>query len=137
MTSICDTEEGFQRLKKALLEIDQELDSALEADRENHIHSFHEKADNSAAELDLSFAPIQAMSPAKAWNMPAKQIIFNESAGRISASFLCLFPPGAPVLVPGEMIDSSLIHYINQVRKEGISVTGLIGENKNEIEVLD
>jgi arginine/lysine/ornithine decarboxylase len=136
MTSICDTAEGFDRLERALLEIDRELDSACGAVETYKMYPVKEKMSKIGTELPSSYIPVQAMLPAMAWDVPTELIEFSESAGRISANFLCLFPPGSPILVPGEVIDSRLIQYIEQVKQEGISVTGLTGENKDRINVV-
>ena len=127
MTSICDTSEGYARLERALSEIDQEL---CRERKECRIP----KVNRTEPEMEY---PIQAMSPEDAWNKPSTKIEFDKSTGRISREFLCLFPPGSPVLVPGELISTSLIKYITQVKQEGISVTGLIGPGKMEIEVVE
>jgi arginine/lysine/ornithine decarboxylase len=45
-----------------------------------------------------------------------------------------MFPPGSPLLVPGELISREMIEYINWIREEGITVTGLC--DRDEIEAV-
>jgi len=59
-----------------------------------------------------------------------------ESCGRVSAVFISLFPPGSPLLVPGEIINEEVICYINQALQEELTVIGLQGSRKDEIEVI-
>ncbi len=128
MTSICDTEEGFDRLAAALLEID---DSLL-ADMKQPMSG----AKRTEKERDFRSQPKLLMLPYEAWEKPVETLELNRSAGRASAAFVSLFPPGAPILVPGEEITKELIDYVKFVQSQGISVTGLIGENKDLIEVV-
>jgi arginine/lysine/ornithine decarboxylase len=120
MTSICDTPEGFARLAEALLAIDR----GLEASGKEII----------STEKNV-IKPVQAMLPQKAAEAQLMQIKLLEGEGRISGGFISLFPPGIPLLVPGERIDKSLIDHIQWVRREGFTVTGLAGTDKDEIEV--
>ncbi len=133
MTSICDTPEGFERLGKALLETEKALEESVK-NRNCKGEPEHEISSGSPAEISVT--PEAAMPPGTAWAAPAQQIEFRDSAGQISAAFICLFPPGAPVIIPGEVIKQELIDYISHVKQEGISVTGLNGEFQDKIEVV-
>ncbi len=128
MTSICDTPEGFERLGKALLEIEKEF--AVSAEYGDP------PAEQTAAVNEKAVMQDAVMLPSEAWTAPTRQIAFRESAGRISAVFVCLFPPGTPVLIPGEVIKKELIDYVGRAKKDGISVTGLNGEFQDKIEVV-
>jgi arginine decarboxylase len=127
MTSICDTKEGFDRLANALLAIDQEVATS------------NERPKNYGSGI---YRPIQAMLPSKAmfpsetWDQRPEQLKLQCSAGRTSATFVSLFPPGSPLLVPGEIIEEELIAFIKRMQQEGITITGLAGEQKDEIEVV-
>lgn len=54
--------------------------------------------------------------------------LLQRSAGRISAGFITPYPPGVPVVVPGEVISSEIIDYITECQRVGWSVRGLEGE---------
>jgi arginine decarboxylase len=120
MTSICDTQEGFQRLEEAFLQIDSGLTTI-----------------NTCNPGDYnSNRTVSVMAPWLAMEQPVEVIPFGSSVGRISAAFISLFPPGAPFLIPGERIDENVISEIEFAKKVGITVTGLNGENKDKIEVI-
>ena len=128
MTSICDTQEGFDRLASALLAIDTEVAITKEK-LKNHTESIHS--------LIQPMIPKAAMLAFEAYEQESEQIKLQSSIGRISATFVSLFPPGSPLLVPGEIIEERAINYIQLMQQEGITVTGLTGEQKDEIEVVD
>jgi arginine decarboxylase len=121
MTSICDVKVGFNRLADALLEIDKEFEES-----HNTIH--HEEM--------KEIKPEQMLTPQEASELKTEKIKLSKSEGRISAVFICLFPPGSPLLVPGERINDELLKYLNWIKKEGITITGLSGELMDEIEVI-
>ncbi|GFN35715.1 aminotransferase class I/II-fold pyridoxal phosphate-dependent enzyme [Tepidimicrobium xylanilyticum] len=61
----------------------------------------------------------------------------KDAAGKISGTFLIPYPPGIPVLCPGERITIGIIEYIEFLIEKGIEIIGLIGYNKEKIEVID
>jgi arginine/lysine/ornithine decarboxylase len=130
MTSICDTDEGFDRMAQALLSIDRELEEGS-FDRNRELGDAGAKESNGPGII-----PVQAMLPSKAWEQKTELLSFPESAGRISAVFLSQFPPGAPILIPGEIISQELITSIQGMLEEGITITGLSGDHRDYIEVL-
>jgi arginine decarboxylase len=133
MTGIADTDEGFDRLATALLEIDRHLE-----DTRGHTEALKQPEllkERKDGDTILS-PPERKLWPYEAWDRPVREMEFGRSNGQISASFISLFPPGAPILVPGEVITTDLIDYIHSVIRQGVSVTGLIGENRDQIEVI-
>ena len=130
MTSICDTDEGFDRMAQALLSIDRELEEGS-FDRNRELGDVGAKESNGSGII-----PVQAMFPSKAWEQKTELLSFPESAGRISAVFLSQFPPGAPILIPGEIISQELVASFQRMLEEGITITGLSGDHRDYIEVL-
>lgn len=60
----------------------------------------------------------------------------KDSCGEISADFITFYPPGSPVLVPGEVISERIIEEIEQNKKNEVEIIGLVGYNKDEIRIL-
>jgi len=58
------------------------------------------------AQLDLSLA--------QAWRGPQRSLPLGEAAGAIAAEPLCPYPPGIPLLVPGERIDAARALWLQQ-----------------------
>ena len=71
------------------------------------------------------FLPEVLYSIGEAFRMKEEIIALEESAGRISKEFIYLYPPGIPVIVPGEKISRELLEYLQEVRELGLSVQGL------------
>ena len=122
MTSICDTDEGFTRFEVALSELDRETDD-------------RGKTDSISSDPEI-VKQVQVMPPFEAMEQVAETVMLSESKGRVSAAFVSIYPPGIPLLVPGERIDELFLQYIDFARREGLNVTGLINDGKDQIEVI-
>jgi len=107
MTSIMDSREGFERLKKALLEIDEGLDDC--------------NIDAPMVWIDSE----KIMEPWEAKKGEGRQVNLSQATGLVCQDEICLYPPGAPVVVPGEVISEEAIKLICQAKESGIHVTGI------------
>lgn len=119
MTSIADTEEGFYRLAAALLEIDKSL--TLD-DTKREKTAFNDKNNFQGITKDIEMA----VEPYIAYGNASESIPIEESVNRIAADFIYLYPPGIPLLVPGEKMSRGLLDYILMLMKEGYEIQGLI-----------
>jgi hypothetical protein len=61
--------------------------------------------------------------------MPTEQIALAESEGRYIGEFINLYPPGVPLLVPGERMTGELIGMISEAEEQGLEVQG-VGRRK-------
>ncbi len=133
MTSICDTEEGLRRFVKAMTEIDRDLEEGRLPQKTSAGQYSGRK--NLLYE-QTSFQPVMKLLPVEAFEQPTETVDFIMSDHRCSASFVCLFPPGQPILAPGEIITNDLIDYVMDMKQQGITVTGLTGPDQDRIEVI-
>ena len=117
ITSVGDTEEGFQRLADAILEIDRSLEG-LKKGQKNYKSSEWRKP------------PARKMKLQQAMDCPKEVVNLEEAAGRISSEFVSLYPPGIPLIVPGEEISAGWIVYIQNCLEEGLDVHGLSSDLK-------
>lgn len=62
-----------------------------------------------AARISFSVAPEQACSPTEAWFAPSEAVSTAQAVGRISAELVAVYPPGVPVLAPGERVTARLV----------------------------
>lgn len=63
-------------------------------------------------------------------------IPLRESAGKICTEFVMCYPPGIPILAPGEMITTEIIDYIEYAKQKGCELTGTEDMNIEKINVL-
>ena len=66
--------------------------------------------------------PKTAMKPRDAWFAPAERVPLGEGRGKISAETIAVYPPGIPVLNPGEVITDEIYEYLLDMRRWGCPV---------------
>ncbi|MBR6101389.1 MAG: aminotransferase class I/II-fold pyridoxal phosphate-dependent enzyme [Ruminococcus sp.] len=68
--------------------------------------------------------PIVAATPQKAFYAEKELVPIRETAGRICGEFVMCYPPGIPILAPGEMITREIIDYTLFAKEKGCSMQG-------------
>ena len=69
-------------------------------------------------------SPKVVMSPQKAFYSEKVSVPVEASSGRVCAEFVMCYPPGIPILAPGEMITDDVVQYILYAKKKGCSMQG-------------
>jgi arginine/lysine/ornithine decarboxylase len=64
------------------------------------------------------------LTPREAFFAAKEQVAFAEAAGRISAEQVMFYPPGVPLLVPGERISRELLDYLKAQQALGRKIVG-------------
>ena len=119
MTSLMDTEEGFERLGTALLEIDGALRRRTESGRK-------EKAASETPEgLESKLShPVRRMLICEAMDADTERTAFQDTVGKVSAEFVYLYPPGIPIIAPGEVFTDAIVEKIMAYKAAGLLVQG-------------
>lgn len=68
--------------------------------------------------------PLVAVSPQEAFYSEHESLPIAETEGRICSEFVMCYPPGIPILAPGEMITKDILAYIEYAKAKGCSMTG-------------
>lgn len=76
------------------------------------------------------------VSPQDAFYAPKEQFTLDQSIGKISGEMVMCYPPGIPLLAPGERITKEIIEYIHYAKEKGCSVMGTEDAAVNYINVL-
>ena len=121
ITGICDDLSQIQRLYESLKEIDSSI-------------SYKEKTCD-AAEFELTRND-RAMSVYEAQKSESVPVKIEEAQGKVSGEFLYLYPPGIPLLVPGEVISHKLISQVKEFKKMNMNINGLADMENKYIKVI-
>lgn len=81
-------------------------------------------------------APKVVVSPQEAFYAKDESLPIRETAGRICSEFVMCYPPGIPILAPGEVITKEIIEYIVYAKEKGCSMQGPEDPEVNNINVL-
>ncbi|MCM1461491.1 MAG: aminotransferase class I/II-fold pyridoxal phosphate-dependent enzyme [Bacteroides sp.] len=68
--------------------------------------------------------PVVAETPRTAFYSPKKSLPLEDAVGRVCTEFVMCYPPGIPILAPGELITRDIIDYIRYAKEKGCSMTG-------------
>lgn len=122
MTSIMDTQRGYDRLVAALREIDSSLQRNGGKVKESYNKPY--------------VKVVQKCSISKAEESEKISIPLEQSKGWVSGEYVSLYPPGIPLLAPGEMISEELLQQIMFYKKNNLCIEGLSDYSGKNIQVL-
>jgi Arginine/lysine/ornithine decarboxylases len=116
--SLGDREQDIERLVSALAEIRRKYKRS----RANlHRHEY--------------INPLVDMSPKQAFYSEKNSLPLDESIGGVCTEFVMCYPPGIPILAPGERITGEIVGYIKYAKEKGCSMTGPEDMEINNINV--
>ena len=116
MFTVCDGQGGYDKVAGALTDLNTRLER------------YGLLAQDGEKPVDISTPlpePVIRMSLSDAIDGDTEEIAFSESAGRISSSMVFLYPPGTPIVAPGEEITPEHVKYIDNCLKAGFNVKGI------------
>lgn len=122
LCSLMDEPVGFTRLMAALEEIDGVIGEA-EKPAKGFVRRMYSRR--------IAVCPV-----AQAIDVPQECVAVAKAAGRISAEYIYLYPPGIPLLVPGEMISQQLVSDLDELKRYGMLPEGLQDASAQHIRVL-
>lgn len=144
--TVCDAPEGFDRMEQALLEIDGELavrmtemDAGLSAEMAkagDELTFGMRSAEGILTGETFLFETETVFTIQETEDYPCDSVSLYCSAGRISAEFVYLYPPGIPLVVPGERISKELLAKLKQYRSEGMKIQGMADYTGEKILVV-
>lgn len=106
----CDSPEGWRRLAEALCRIDMSVtDRTVRPEKRLREYPFLEKA----------------VSLTRALDAPKEKISLESAAGRVCGGFLNLYPPGIPIVVPGEKLSCEAVELIMRYRQQNLPLQGV------------
>lgn len=117
MTSVADTDEGFTRLITALMEIDGKLSPCKKG------------------QVFLSAPPGKVL---ELWEeSPAKSVKPDLAKGKVSAEFIFAYPPGSPIIAPGEQFSDDVLGYLNLLYACGAQILSNSGNYPESVAILE
>lgn len=80
--------------------------------------------------------PLVELSPKDAFFTDKEKIELDKCSGRICGEFVMCYPPGIPILAPGERITEEIIDYIKYAKAKGCFLSGTQDISVNSLEVV-
>lgn len=118
MFTVGDGKEAFERMTQALLQIDSELQNVPKIwGGPQTVDTF---LTNDKSNLENHSIPL-----AKAWDLPWEEVSLQQAVDRRVADFINLYPPGVPLLVPGEVLTKDTYEKLQKYIAQGLNVQGI------------
>lgn len=76
------------------------------------------------------------ISPREAYFADTQSIPITQASDRICAEIVCPYPPGIPVLMPGELITSYALDYLQQIQAQGGLISGCADQSLGTLKVV-
>lgn len=80
--------------------------------------------------------PIVKATPQEAFYASSESLPIEQTKGRVCSEFVMCYPPGIPILTPGELITAEILDYIKYAKEKGCSLTGPEDPDVNRLNVL-
>ena len=80
--------------------------------------------------------PELVLSPQEAFYAERRSLTLDESVGQVCGEFVMCYPPGIPILAPGERITREIVDYIQFAKERGCSLQGTEDPEVNHINVI-
>jgi arginine decarboxylase len=100
------------------------------------IKETYAKEDNSMITYDY-VSPIVRISPQRAFYAAQKKVKIVDALDEIAGESIMVYPPGIPILAPGELITQEAIDYILYAKEKGSFLTGIEDTSIEYINVLE
>ena len=120
MTSPNSTDEDFTRLSEALFALDR--GASLMPPRKP---------------IPLPPMPEQVMGIGEALHATGRELAISESIGKISKTYIWAYPPGIPLIVPGQIITAEVAACVEALVAQGVSLKDSFGTEPGRITVID
>ncbi|XP_015691308.1 arginine decarboxylase-like [Oryza brachyantha] len=101
---------------------------------------FSENGSSSRKE-NLACSPLDKFSikltPREAFFSKKRRLCIEDSLGEICGELICPYPPGIPVLIPGELVTQDSLSYLMNVRDNGMAISGAVDSKLRSIMVCN
>lgn len=113
----------------------QALKTLVEALREM-ANTYRDATNVKEIAIEIPEIPQLSLTPRDAFLGETERVPFKEAAGRIIAEFIYVYPPGIPILLPGEVISQDNIDYIINHIEVGLPVKGPEDRTVTNVKVI-
>lgn len=143
MTSVVDGSKVLDKVYEAFSDIDKKYEAMNPKVRQPE--DGYETDVSIYERLEHEYRAESVMPCYDAMNSPAREALLKNAEGLISAEYVYIYPPGVPVLVPGELITGELLeifeYYREEYKKTGLGsqrrLQGLSDKSAKNILVVD
>ena len=128
LSSVMDTQEGFDRLAKALLEIEDYVDLHMDSNGTALMDLYGASEETMCLDTSVYQEQEKILEISEAENLEHQAVELEAAIDKVSANFIYLYPPGIPIVVPGERITEKFVEDIRKAQKMNLDLEGLVND---------
>ena len=76
------------------------------------------------------------IEPWEATYLPKTLVAIQEAIGACAGEFVIPYPPGVPIVVPGEVISKQVVNYIEEGCRKGYNINGVYGKEALQVNII-
>jgi arginine/lysine/ornithine decarboxylase len=122
ITSIATSSEDLNRLYEALHQISQEI--VYEESR------FTQNYDFQKFDLEMGLLPWEAVQG------DMQLMALKNAIGECAGEYIVPYPPGIPIVLPGEVISEQVVNFIEEGCRKGYNVNGVYNQNTLQVNII-
>ena len=127
LITVGDTQQSIDTLVEAMLTIAAEHGVSANGVGGSHLRS-----------SGIVISPgVQAMTPREAFYARSRTMPLSDAVGQVSAELVITYPPGIPVLAPGDVILPEKLEYLAMIAGLGMYISGCSDQTLQTIKVVD
>ena len=126
IAGIMDTKEGFKRFYSAL----EEIEKLIEQEEKNIKKSSIKKVEFVINPPEIRFLPSEIEGK------KIENILLEKAIDRVVADYIYLYPPGVPLVIPGEILSKELISHLVQYLESGFFLKGISQKGEYLVNVV-
>jgi len=85
---------------------------------------YYKQRPANVVKVKVPVTPILAMHPRAAFYAETEVVPLREAEGRVIAESIMVYPPGIPILLPGEIVAQENLDYVEECMQAGLPVQG-------------
>lgn len=129
MTSVADTKEGLNRLEAALKELEKKAEKTKKTAEVQEPVDLERLFQGRKNACEYTVFEVESLRRERG----ERWIPIEKSNGKVALEYAYLYPPGIPLLVPGEKITGEIISVLQYYKKLGFCIRGLKDEERIEV----
>lgn len=115
----------------------ESIDKLIDALKDISLRFYDTKEVKEMKILRIPAIPEQDLIPREAFYSENNRILFSESEGKICAEMIMAYPPGIPIIVPGERISKEIIEYVDRLKETKTQLQGMEDSTLEYIKVIE
>lgn len=113
----------------------REVDALVHA-LERLVADYSDLALREGLSLRLPAIPRQVLTPREAFFANARFVALEQAVGRVSSEIIAPYPPGIPILAPGEEITQEIVHFVRSAKEKGYHFQGPEDDSLTSLKVV-